>query len=71
MIPLTDEKRVQTSPIAFARRFISATNLACDSAARSASAIAASLPDGSSSPYSSVRTWICLPRGSSPTPDPV
>ena len=36
-----------------------------------ASAIAASLPDGSSSPCSSALTLTRLPRGSRPTPEPV
>ena len=70
-IPLGVENRVQASPIACARWFISRTNRrTLPPAARWASAIAASLPETSSSPWSIVCTPISLPRGSSPTPEP-
>ena len=49
--PSGEEKRVQARPIARARRFISATKRSTvPPPAFCASAIAASLPDGSSSP---------------------
>jgi hypothetical protein len=48
--PSGEEKCVHASPIARARRFISATKRLTVPPAFCASAIAASLPDGSSSP---------------------
>jgi hypothetical protein len=70
-MPLTVVKCVQARPMVRARSFISAMKRGWLPAARSASAIAASLPDGSSRPCSIVRTGMLLPRGSSPTPEPV
>ena len=70
-MPDTDEKRVHASPIARARAFIDSMKRDTVPPARWASAIAASLPDGSSSPCSIALTPISLPRGSSPTPEPV
>ena len=46
-------------------------NARTEPAACCASAIAASLPDGSSSPCSIVLTAIRLPRLNMPTPEPV
>ena len=63
------EKREHSSPIRLARRVHQPHEAGHASApARWASAIAASLPDGSSSPCSIVLTPIHLPRGSRPTP---
>ncbi len=62
---------MHASPIARARRFMRSTKRGTLPAARMASAIAASLPDGSSSPCSSAPTLTRLPRGSRPTPEPV
>src|SRR3954469_2968594 len=51
--------------------FIVTTKLRTVPLTRWASAIAASLPLGSSSPLSSVSSLTRLPRGSTPTPDPL
>ena len=50
--------------------FISATNCAREPATPSASAIAASFPDGSSRPCSSASIVTWRPFGSRPTPEP-
>ena len=63
---------MQVRPIARARAFISADEArARVPLTRWASAIAASLPEGSSSPWSIVSTPMRRPRGSSPTPEPL
>ena len=57
-------------PIAWARSFIIATNRGTVLAVRWASAIAASLPDGSINPYNMALNPTHLPFGSTPTPEP-
>jgi hypothetical protein len=68
--PSGDENRLHVRPIAAARAFISPTKPWIVPPACSASARAASLPDGSSSPYSIVATRIRFPRRNIPTPEP-
>ena len=61
---------MQVRPIARARRFISATKRGTVPLTLCASAIAASLPDGSSRPLSIVSTPMRRPRWNIPTPEP-
>jgi hypothetical protein len=61
---------VQVSPHARARRFISLTKRRSFPEMCTASAIAASLPDTISIPFSSVSARTRRPFGSRPTPDP-
>ena len=58
-------------PNARACSFIRVTNLETVPLTRWASAIAASLPDGSSRPLSIVSSLMRLPRGSTPTAEPL
>ncbi len=61
---------MQLSPIRWACAFIIATNFSWLPATCCASAIAASLPEGSSNPYRRSSSFTFLPSGSSPTPEP-
>ena len=68
--PCEEAKCVQRSPHSRARLFISATKRRSSPETCTASAIAASLPDTISSPFSSASVRTRRPFGSSPTPEP-
>jgi hypothetical protein len=69
--PSGELKRVQARPRSPARSFIRRTKAATVPLTRWASAMAASLPDGSSSPLSIVSSLMRLPLGSTPTAEPL
>ena len=61
---------MQPIPSRAASRFMRATNAPTLPATLCARAVAASLPEGSSSPYSMLCSATCRPRGSTPTLEP-
>ena len=69
--PSGELKRVHASPRSPARSFMRCTKPATVPLMRWASAMAASLPEGSSSPLSIVSSLMRLPLGSTPTAEPL